>query len=90
VRVEREGYESSERVVSVKDNVTLDIELAPKAAADDGASNTDEKPKSASAKTARRYAPSAAAPRPALREQKNCEPPFYFVNGNKTYKPECI
>lgn len=95
VRVEREGYEPSERVVSVKDNVTLDIELAPKVAADEGtpsesAAHSEAKPKSAAQKASRRHVPSAAAPRPTAREQKNCEPPFYFVNGNKTYKPECI
>jgi hypothetical protein len=92
VRVEREGYEPSERVVSLKADITLDVELAPKAAAGDGPSSADEKPKAASQRGARRYAPSPVPvpARPAAREQKNCEPPFYFVNGNKTYKPECI
>jgi hypothetical protein len=29
-------------------------------------------------------------PRAPAQAEKNCDPPFYFVNGNKTYKPECI
>jgi hypothetical protein len=91
VRVEREGYEPSERVVSLKGDVTLDIELAPNSAANDGSSNTDAKPRSAAQKALRRYVASpVVAPRPTARPQKDCEPPFYFVNGNKTYKPECI
>ena len=87
VRVEREGYEPSERVVAVNDDVTLNIELAAKVVAD--ASNPNEAPKAVSRRAPRARVPSPAASHPA-HEQKNCEPPFYFVNGNKTYKPECI
>jgi eukaryotic-like serine/threonine-protein kinase len=91
VRVEREGYEPSERVVSLKGDVTLDIELAPHTEANEGPSKPDENPRSATPKARSRYVASpVVAPRPTARPQKDCEPPFYFVNGNKTYKPECI
>jgi eukaryotic-like serine/threonine-protein kinase len=92
VRVEREGYETNERVVAVREDMTLSIELSAKPAAGDGASSASEKPRSTArpvppARPVR--APVAPAP-PATTDSKNCEPPFYFVNGNKTYKPECI
>jgi serine/threonine-protein kinase len=89
VRVEREGFETSERVVGVRDDVTLSIELAAKPSVAEPA--TAEKAKAASRPpSAPRPARSPSAASPAAADRKNCEPPFYFVNGNKTYKPECI
>jgi serine/threonine-protein kinase len=31
-----------------------------------------------------------AAPTQDMDVKKSCDPPFFFANGNKTYKPECI
>jgi serine/threonine-protein kinase len=87
VRVEREGYETSERTIRVSENVELDIELSAKPSAIAPASAPADKPK-AGARVAPQRA--VAAPAKALPAQKNCDPPYYFVNGNKTYKPECI
>jgi hypothetical protein len=87
VRVQREGYETSERMIHVGENVELNIELSAKP--------TPSAPAPARAdrrKTDARVAPQrgGAGPVKAPAAQNNCDPPYYFVNGNKTYKPECI
>jgi hypothetical protein len=87
VRVEREGYETSERTIRVSENVELNVELSAKPSASTPAAAPPDK-QSAGARVAPQRG--AAAPAKALPAQKNCDPPYYFVNGNKTYKPECI
>jgi hypothetical protein len=89
VRVEREGYEPSERSVKVSEQTSLSVDLVAKAEPS-ATPRESEKPRSnvrGPRVAAPVVAPRAPAPAPA---EKNCDPPFYFVNGNKTYKPECI
>jgi len=65
-----------------------------------GASNSEESPPETAqvanpaAKSRRHHAPTKtrATPAPAqpIATGNRCDPPYYFSNGNKTYKPECI
>jgi serine/threonine protein kinase len=100
VRVEREGHESTLRKITVTEDVQLDIALAPEPVATDVAPSASGSP----SKGRVRYVPgrvmrgpaatpapaASAATAPAPAAAANCDPPYYFSNGNKTYKPECI
>jgi hypothetical protein len=98
IRIERDGHESVVRKLVVSEDVQLDVALPSKEANEEpsapAASATSSKGKGrARAFTGRVVAapppaaPAAAAPAAA---GKNCDPPYFFANGNKTYKPECI
>lgn len=97
VRAERDGFDASTRRVSVVDNVELRIELSARKGETQLASEASEptappsklKAKARHASTANRLSASAA-PSKAPSVSKDCDPPYYFSNGNKTYKPECI
>jgi serine/threonine protein kinase len=89
VRVERDGYESSERSVKVSEEMSLSVDLVAKAEPS-ATSSAREKAKSGTRGAQPRAVAPAVAPRAPAPAEKNCDPPFYFVNGNKTYKPECI
>jgi serine/threonine-protein kinase len=91
IRLELEGYESSERTVVVDAETTLTIELTPEAPAAPVASASEER--SQSRKTRVRAPQPGAKPLATPAEADpatNCNPPYYFSAGIKTYKPECI
>ncbi len=109
VRVERDGYEPSERSVKVNEELSLSVDLVAKAEPSAAPEPGQKSKSSARAAQPRAVAPAAAppaapavappaaptvappaAPRVPAHAEKKCDPPFYFVNGNKTYKPECI
>ncbi|MGC4088777.1 MAG: PEGA domain-containing protein [Polyangiaceae bacterium] len=95
VRVEREGYESSIRKLRVLDDVDMRIDLAVmQQPAEEPAGPTRSKKARQAAASTRVVAPlPAAAPVKPVRAPvagKNCDPPYFFSNGNKTYKPECL
>ncbi len=98
VRVEREGYLPSERSVQVNDNLAMNVNLAPteqpEAEAVPPAATKVEGRTQAGRVVHRapRVAASApkATPSAARDTSKDCDPPFYFKGGIKTYKPGCI
>jgi serine/threonine-protein kinase len=89
IRATLAGYEPYVRTVRFERDLSLDIMLQP----------------SASPAVPSPELPSAAAPRPAVKggrslprapvpitksAKPNCDPPFYFDNGIKVYKPGCL
>ncbi len=106
LRVERAGFETEERRVRVDADTTLHVELRALPPADAERAPDEKAREPERKATARRPAPvrqappaaavpaaapprSAAPARPAA-PAKTCDPPFYFDQGIKTYKPECI
>lgn len=106
LRVERAGYDTEERRVRVEGDTTLHIELRARPSADtesDPQEKAKESPQKSAPRRSlvRRAAPvhpqppalepprSVASARPAT-PAKSCDPPFYFDDGIKIYKPECI
>lgn len=96
VRVEREGYLPSERNVQVNDNLAMNVNLAPSEQPEAVAPAPPKaEPRAQAGRVVRRAphaAPSAAkaAPSTGRDTSKDCDPPFYFKGGIKTYKPGCI
>lgn len=86
VRVASEGRQTTERRVRVSEDTVVSLVLPELAAA----------PKASSSKLLKRVASrqstpgSALAPSQGGAKHKNCEPPYYFTNGIKNYKPGCI
>ena len=97
IRVSARGYALQQRSVQFSRDVQLDIALdrlgpAPTSSAA-GAPSAVAPPVSTPVRTAvpRFVAPArtAAASSPAASESQ-CTPPYYFANGIKTFKPECL
>ncbi|HEY4104790.1 MAG TPA: hypothetical protein VGM44_12905, partial [Polyangiaceae bacterium] len=99
VHAELDGYSKVERRVTLMSDTSMTIELTPLPATSASAATSTpveaaESPRK-SAKTARnpRFKASVsslpAAP-PVAATGANCSPPYYFVGGIKTFKPECI
>jgi serine/threonine-protein kinase len=93
IRLELEGYESSERTVVVDADTSLSIELGRETRS---AKTTGDVPDAKPSRSRRRDSsagdsvPAPLAKPSASSAEDKCTPPFYFVGGIKTYKPECI
>jgi eukaryotic-like serine/threonine-protein kinase len=99
VRVESEGYSPVERRVTLANDTTMTIDLpilpAPSASAVASSPAPDSvrhKGSASSARNQRLKAPFPSVPpvRVAGAAAPACSPPYYFVGGIKTFKPECI
>jgi hypothetical protein len=93
IRIERDGYEPTLRRLVVTDDLQLDISLPALEAAGAPAASGTAKGKGrvrAWGRVPLGAAPPTSTPPSAAAAGKNCDPPYYFANGNKTYKPECI
>ncbi|HET9930967.1 MAG TPA: serine/threonine-protein kinase [Polyangiaceae bacterium] len=97
VRVEREGFQPSERRVQVNANLAMNVSLAAIEREPDTAPPVVSKaePHATAGRVVRRVARPAAStpkatPSAARDASKDCDPPFYFKGGIKTYKPGCI
>lgn len=98
VRAELEGYSPAERRVTLVSDTAMTIELtalpAPSSSEASPARAPDALRKSWA--TAGRYpqpkagSPSAPAAKVGGANGPDCSPPYYFVGGIKTFKPECI
>ena len=93
IRLELEGYESSQRSIVVESDASISIELAPEAASAAARPSASDSAPSRSRRQLGR-APAVVgkpvAPSPAASAKPNCNPPYYFSEGIKTYKTECI
>ena len=104
VNVSAPGFAAVERTIRFDGDQELSIALAPVAKTDGESPRVDQNP-SRSESTGKapsgavRLRPRAAAPQepaqpakpaPATAPQANCDPPYYFKGGIKTYKPECL
>ncbi len=98
VRAESDGYSSVERHVTLSGDTSITIELEGQSvpsASQATASAAPEQPRKSQVNTGRNHylkaAPVAAtAARSAEAGSASCSPPYYFVGGIKTFKPECI
>lgn len=102
LRIERVGYRTEERSVRVEAETTLHVSLEAQRAVDsapdsDPAASVEApapSPKPHRTVSVRRRSPVAAPAKSAAQaaepQPDRCSPPFYFVKGIKTYKPECI
>jgi hypothetical protein len=94
VRLELEGYESSERTIVVEGDLSLTIELAaetaPAAASADEPDADSARSKKIRGRNVRVFTPPPVKSAAAPAGEDKCKPPYYFVEGIKTYKPECI
>ena len=96
IRLEHEGHESSERAVVADADISLTIELTPQSSASPASPLASESAPSRSRGTRQRTPafvakPSANAPvKSAAAGKAQCDPPYYFSEGIKKYKPECI
>ena len=96
IRLEYEGHESSERAVVADADTSLTIELAPESSAAPASPLASESAPSRSRRTRQRTpafvaTPAANAPvKSAAVGKAQCDPPYYFSEGIKKYKPECI
>jgi serine/threonine-protein kinase len=100
VRVELDGYSRAERRVTLTSDTSMTIELTPLPAASTAGAETStpvettesSRRSSRPARTTRFKAsgPNASKATPAPAGAANCSPPYYFVGGIKTFKPECI
>ncbi|HEY3595069.1 MAG TPA: serine/threonine-protein kinase, partial [Polyangiaceae bacterium] len=101
VRVAAAGYDDTERHIRVDNDtsVMIELEARPRAIPVEApaASAETKHPVAASEHAkARRHdethpAPAASASEvPAAADRPNCDPPYYFSDGIKTYRPECI
>ena len=98
VRAESDGYSPVERHVTLSGDTSITIELEALAAPSASqASDTvpPEQPRKSQVnigRSQRLKAPSVAATAPHAAEASGagCSPPYYFVGGIKTFKPECI
>lgn len=80
IKATLEGYEPVARSVRFASDLSLEISMTAVAAAP-----------SASAKPAKwTNGASRPAAKPSIKETGNCDPPFYFEKGIKTYKPGCL
>jgi hypothetical protein len=93
IRLELEGYESSERTVVVDADTSLSIELGRETTS---AKTTGDLPDAGPSRSRKRDTPAGGlVPAPLAKPsassvEDKCTPPYYFVDGIKTYKPECI
>lgn len=83
VRASLDGYEPVIRVVRYERDLSLEVILTPLAATAPSASGSAEPTKTPTWGGRSR---SNSAKKPA----GNCDPPFYFENGIKVYKPGCL
>jgi serine/threonine-protein kinase len=96
IRLELEGHESSERAVVVDADTSLTIELTPESSASAPSPIAPESAPSGSRRTRQRNPAFVARPAPSgpaksgTADKAKCDPPYYFSEGIKTYKPECI
>jgi serine/threonine-protein kinase len=103
LRVEREGREASERQLRVSDDTVVSMVLPqlveakarePKASAlrarEPKASGLRAREPKLRKSVATRASPPVLAPAPSALENANCDPPYYFTDGIKNYKPGCI
>jgi serine/threonine protein kinase len=99
VRAEFAGYSSIERRVTLTSDTSMTIELslqpAPTASFPVAPTEPPGKPSGKSIKTRHPFVappsnPEAALPVRSSNKQAACSPPYYFVSGIKTFKPECI
>jgi serine/threonine-protein kinase len=93
IRLELEGYESSERTVVVDGDMTLTIELARESAVAQEVPDPVDSGSTRARKTRGRVPSNVASPlaKPVETERGDgCSPPYFFKDGIKTYKPECI
>jgi hypothetical protein len=90
------GHEPFVKIVRFERDLSLDIMLqaTPGAAQSSSAAaqNVSEPPssKGVSGRSAKGGVRTPAVAAPAKNPKANCNPPFYFENGIKVYKPECI
>ena len=87
VRVERDGHQPSVRAIRVSEDTVISLVL-PELAATPKVS-APKPGKYVVSRPARTRAP-APAPAQGEAESASCDPPFYFSNGIKNYKPGCI
>jgi serine/threonine protein kinase len=86
--VQAPGYESTERHVRVENDTSVMVELQPRAPSADDEPGTLPRPAPKRTASSRaKPASSASVPEP---EKPSCDPPYYFLDGIKTYRPECI
>jgi serine/threonine-protein kinase len=103
LRIELDGFRTDKRNITVDSDTTLDIELqklaaAPPLAATSAEPDTAESTQASKPAKPRAFVPRRAKPKPpataAASSPKtttaNCTPPYYFKDGIKTFKPECI
>jgi len=96
VRAVSDGYSPAERRVTLSGDtsITIELEAAPASSGQTTATTSEQPRKSQvnSGRSQRLRASSVAAPVPRAAESSNagCSPPYYFVGGIKTFKPECI
>jgi len=97
VRVELDGYSKAERRVTLTSDTSMTIELTPLPSA--SAAGAEPSTPVETTELSRRSARPARTPRLkasgpnatlAPASAANCSPPYYFVGGIKTFKPECI
>ena len=94
VRVECDGYSPVERRVTltVDTSMAIDLNVEPSPSAVPQVDEPRGKRRNVSTNYHPRAAPSGVAP--AANSGKpssvSCSPPYYFVGGIKTFKPECI
>jgi len=95
VRVAYDGYSPVERHVTLTADTSMSIVLNALPSSSKGHSETDE-PRPKQNKGSTNYRPhgvvSTNVPgvKSAPTGSANCSPPYYFVGGIKTFKPECI
>jgi serine/threonine-protein kinase len=94
VRATAPGYATKTQTVSFDRNRDVEIRLEPaaSAAATAPAVAPPATPPSATVHVVAPTAPRRAVPpkRKGTSEENPCTPPYYFVNGIKTYRPECL
>ena len=98
VRAELEGYSPAERRVTVASDTAMTIELTalPAPSSSEASPVHAPGPLRKSWTTAGRSPqpraglPSASAAKVGATNGPDCSPPYYFVGGIKTFKPECI
>jgi serine/threonine protein kinase len=93
IRLELEGYESSERTLVVDADTQVTIELAPEATSQAESASPADSGSARARRTRGRtpgIVPTAVAKPVEAAPGDKCKPPYYFVEGIKTYKPECI
>jgi serine/threonine protein kinase len=97
VRAESDGYSPAERRVTLLSDTSMTIELnaLPAPASSEAvvhAPEQDHKSSTSAGRTqrVRTALPSAPVAKVSSASARDCTPPYYFVGGIKTFKPECI
>jgi hypothetical protein len=92
VRAELEGYSPTERRVTLLSDTSMTIELTalPASSSEVSPGHAPDRLRKSSASAGSSPRVNAGAPVKTGVGGADCSPPYYFVGGIKTFKPECI